>query len=108
MSVELSLGGGKRSFALGEPQIKELERLTGTGIASICRRVFHGEFFLADLTETIRLGMIGAGTDPKEATATMAAYVAGRPVSEFLPVALGILESVWFGPKPAKTRKPKP
>lgn len=91
------LGDGERSFELGSPQIEELQCLTGTGIASICRRVFRNEFHLADLTETIRLGMIGAGTDPKEAAAIMAAYVTGRPIAEILPVALGILEATYFG-----------
>ena len=79
--------------------IIELERKTGAGIGGLCRRLFAGEFSQATptFTETIRLAMIGAGTTPKDADALVAAYAVNRPLSEIYPLAVSILETLWFG-----------
>lgn len=90
-------GDGERAFALPPELIMELERKTGAGIGLLCRRVFDRSFALADLTETIRLALIGGGASPMEAAALVATYAAGRPISETFPLAAAILETVFFG-----------
>ena len=65
-------GDGERDFLLTPEIIVELERKTGAGIGGLCRRLFAGDFKHADITETIRLGLIGGGTSPKEADALTA------------------------------------
>ena len=71
MTAELThtgfFGDGERNFLLTPELIVELERKTGAGIGSLCRRLFAGEFKHAEITETIRLALIGGGTSPKEA-----------------------------------------
>ena len=61
-------GDGERDFALTDPMIAELERLTDTGIGALFLRLTRNDFRLADLAEIIRLGLIGAGTNPQEAS----------------------------------------
>jgi hypothetical protein len=95
-------GDGEHRFALTPDSIRELERLTGVGIGSLCRKVFKGDFAHVEIVETIRLSLIGAGTLPEEAAALVAAYAAPRPLNETYPVALGILEALWFGPQSAR------
>lgn len=88
---------GEYTFALTPALITELETKCGAGIGTICHRVFNRQFAQADITETIRLSLIGGGTDPKRAASLIAAYVADRPLSETYPIAAKTLERVWFG-----------
>jgi len=90
-------GDGERTFALPAPQIIELERKTGVGIGTLCKRVFAQHFAHADVVETIRLGLIGGGAKPEEAEALIAAYARSRPFAETYPLAVAILEVVYFG-----------
>lgn len=97
MKITQFFGDGEHVFDLTPAMITELERKAGIGIGALCTRVFRSDFHLADLTETIRLALIGGGKSPQEAHVLVSTYTTGRPISEFLPVALRILEHVYFG-----------
>lgn len=97
MKITQFFGDKDRAFNLTPELLTELERKTGTGIGTLCRRVFNAEYNFADLTETIRLALIGAGTGPAEANDLVTAYAANRPVAEVLPLAVAILEGRFFG-----------
>lgn len=90
-------GDGEKTFALTPVEIIELERVTGAGIGALCQKVFAGYFAHKDLIETIRLGLIGGGTSPKDAAALVAAYAVARPLAETQPLAVSILEVLWTG-----------
>lgn len=90
-------GDGERTFALTPELIVELERKTGAGIGSICKRVFAGHFAHADLVETIRLALVGGGASPAEAASLTDAYAVKRPFAEIFPLAVAVLETAWFG-----------
>jgi hypothetical protein len=90
-------GDAARPFKLTAEMIIELERKTGAGIGGLCKRMFNGEFGYVEITETIRLALIGAGTPPEEAEALIAAYARNRPIAETYPLAVAILEVLWFG-----------
>ena len=101
MTTELThhvfFGDGEHDFLLTPEMIVELERKTGSGIGSLCRRLFAGDFRHADLIEVIRLSLIGAGTSPKDANSLVTAYAVNRPLSEIYPLVVSILETLWFG-----------
>lgn len=90
-------GDSERAFKITVDLITELERKTDAGIGRLCRRLFAGDFHLADVSETIRLGLIGGGATPGEASALVAAYVTNRPFAETYPLAVSILEALWSG-----------
>lgn len=90
-------GIGERDFTLTDPMVIELERLTETGIGALFSRVARNDFRLADLVETIRLGLIGGGTSPEEAARLVDAYARQRPLAEILPLALDVLDARWSG-----------
>jgi hypothetical protein len=90
-------GDAEYHFRLTLPTLTELERSTGLGIAAICDRIFQKQFAHADLTQTIRLALIGGGTAPKRAAELVAAYATDRPLSEIYPLAFAIAEATWFG-----------
>jgi hypothetical protein len=90
-------GDAEYTFRITPALVLELESKCGAGIGVICHRVFHRQFAQIDITETIRLALIGGGTTPKRAADLMAAYAADRPLSETYPLAAKILEKLWFG-----------
>lgn len=93
----------ERDFTFTFDLIAELERKTGVGIGALFNRLFRGDFSLADITDTIRLGLIGGGASPEQAAAIVRTYVENRPLSETYPIAVAILETLWFG----KANEPK-
>lgn len=90
-------GDAERDFRLTPELITELERKTGRGIGGLCKSVFAAEFRHADVLETIRLALIGGGEKPEVASSLVAAYAATHPLAETLPLAVSILEVLWFG-----------
>ena len=90
-------GDGQKRFALTDPMITELERITDTGIGALYLRIVASQFRLVELSEIIRLGLIGAGTNPQEAMRLVDTYAKDRPLSEVFPLALDILDSRWSG-----------
>ena len=87
----------EHNFALDASQILELERVTGTGIGALCQRLFAGSFNYTDLTETLRLALIGGGLDPQEAASLVTAYVPIRPISASMTLAVDVLSTLYFG-----------
>lgn len=90
-------GDGEKTFALTMPMIAELERKAGVGIGALYQRLMSAQFFIADLIEVIRLGLIGAGTSPTDAQRLVDTYATDRPVMEIVPLALDIVEARWSG-----------
>lgn len=90
-------GDANHKFGFTPDTILELERVTATGIGSLCRRMFAGQFGLAEIQSVIRLALIGGGTSPQEAAGLVAAYVGIRPLEESFELAVAILENLYFG-----------
>lgn len=90
-------GNREHAFALTDPMIFELEQKAGVGSGLLYQRVMTGAFFLADLIEIIRLGLIGADMAPADAQRLIDTYATGRPIMEIAPLALDILETRWSG-----------
>ena len=90
-------GDGPHAFALTDPMLTELERLTGMGIGALYQRTVAMQFHAAHLTEIIRLGLIGGGMAPEQAQRLTATYATNRPFDEIVPLALDILDARWSG-----------
>lgn len=89
-------GDQEYTFLLTPELIRELETKCG-GIGAISSRVFARQFAQADITETIRLALVGGGTAPKRAAELVAAYVQNRPLIETYELAAKVLEKTLFG-----------
>jgi hypothetical protein len=89
-------GDAEYTSRLTPALILELEQKCGA-VGAICHRVFNRQFSQADVSETIRLALIGGGTTPKRAAELIAAYVTDRPLAETYPLAAKVLERRWFG-----------
>jgi hypothetical protein len=98
-TIKEFFGDAERSFALTPVLIEELERTCNAGIGAIAKRLFSGQFKHADMLQTIRLALIGAGETPQVAASLTEVYGAHRPINEVLPLAVAILENLFFGSK---------
>lgn len=88
-------GTAEQTFTLTDAMILELERLTDCGVGSLYQRVIAMAFKSTDLTEIIRLGLIGGGMNPETAMQLCQTYASNRPMSETFPLALDILDKRW-------------
>lgn len=88
-------GDGEHLFKLSVAGLLELEEKTKSPFAVVFSRVSGGGYGVADISETIRLGLIGGGKTPIEAKTLVDRYL--LPLSESAPVARLILLGVMFG-----------
>lgn len=90
-------GDTEHGFRLTFPLLKELEKSTGLPSLALFTRIFNRDSSAFDLTETIRLALIGGGTHPARAAELVAAYATDRPFAEIYPLAFDIAQATWFG-----------
>lgn len=90
-------GDAEHTFKLTDDMITELERLSGVGIGAFYQRAIAMQFSVADITQTIRLGLVGGGMNPEQAKTLTDTYAVNRPMAETFPLALDILDARWSG-----------
>lgn len=94
--VELKFADGAYLFRLAIGQLRELQEKTGAGPLALLRRLHDGTWLVDDCRETIRLGLIGGGLDPRKALGLVERYVDERPVMEASILAQAVLMPVLF------------
>ena len=90
-------GDAEYDFRLTPDLVLELERKTASGIGGLSRRFYAMDFRLIELTEVIRLGLIGGGMDPEEADALVTAYTPRMSMTDLYGKALPIIDVLMFG-----------
>jgi hypothetical protein len=91
-AIEQDFGDGTYTFRLGLDEIEELERKRDLSIFQIVMRLSpeQREARLSDLSEVLRLGLIGGGMKPVEAMALVRRYVDQRPLDESRDIAYAV------------------
>lgn len=88
--VTLEWAGGEHTFALRAKEIEALEAESynpetgkhGVGLGAIWTRVMGGHWFITDIHNIIRLGLMGGGdVGATEARRLVRTYVDGTPIS---------------------------
>lgn len=89
---------GRYTFALPLRQIEELQEKADCGPLALFQRMREGGWREGDIRETIRLGLIGGGTEPTAALRLVERYVyPARPLMEGLLPAQAILSAALWG-----------
>lgn len=115
--ITFDFGDNTYAFRLGIAEIEELQEKTDCGPYFLFQRLNAGTWRLADMRETIRLGLIGGGMKPTDALNVVRRYVDGRPLLESLAPARAVLMAALSGApdgekpgkrQPSKARKEPP
>lgn len=89
--VTLEFGDGEHTFALPIASLRELQDKTGRGPLALLRRLQSGEWFVDDVREILRVGLIGGGAKPHEALKLVQRYYDAGGHIEHAPLAVAIL-----------------
>jgi len=111
-SVTFTWGDGEHTFKLAIGQVRELEEKRDAGIRLILQRVTNKSWYVDDLRETLRLGLIGGGMSPVAALKLVQRYFDERPLLESEKPAFSVLYEAMAGfedeplGKPAAAKAP--
>jgi hypothetical protein len=92
-AIELDFGDGTYTFRLAIDGIEEIEEKRDTSLYTIAARLSPElrSPRLKDISETLRIGLIGGGMKPVDALALVRRYVDERPVDENRDVAYAVV-----------------
>lgn len=96
-AVELTWADGDYRFRLAWGQLIELQEKCDAGPYVVLSRLYANQWRMEDITNVIRLGLIGGGMAPAEALKKTRTYVEDRPPLENVLVAQVILASGLHG-----------
>lgn len=89
-SAEIDWADGTHTFRLGLAEIEELERKRDKGIFQITQQLQDRTCRLSDISEVLRIGLVGGGMQPVDALALVRRYVDERPIEESRDVAYAV------------------
>ncbi|MBO9100001.1 MULTISPECIES: gene transfer agent family protein [unclassified Rhizobium] len=97
--VELAFADGDYPFRLSWGNLVELQEQLDAGPYAVLNRLNSDEWKVQDISQIIRLGLIGGDKDlhPVKARKLVERYVEERPPLENLPLARVILMTALFG-----------
>ena len=92
-----AFGDGPHDFQLRIGELEELQELTDAGPEEIFHRVSEGRWRVADLRETIRLGLKGGGMAPLQARAMVDRYAEAGELAGLKSLVTAILAAALVG-----------
>lgn len=95
--ITLTFGDGDHDFALRWGELAELQERTDAGPYVVLQRLGSGAWRIEDLSNTVRLGLIGGGMKPEDALKKVRFYVEHRPLMETVPLAYAVLQAALVG-----------
>jgi hypothetical protein len=96
-SIELDWADGTYAFRLAWGELEKLQEACDAGPYVILGRLNDGSWRIGDISNTIRLGLLGGGMTPVEALTKTREYVEKRPPVENLMTAQAILSAGLVG-----------
>ncbi|MET3899671.1 hypothetical protein ABIB57_003633 [Devosia sp. UYZn731] len=90
-SITLPWADGDYRFRLAWGELIELQEQCDAGPMVILHRLIDGQWKVQDISQIMRLGLIGGGTAPEKALKLIRDYVESRPPLENVMMARGIL-----------------
>lgn len=95
--IDLDWADGAHVFRLAWAQLGELQDKCDAGPYMILKRLEDGSWRIEDVSNVIRLGLIGGGMPPAEALKLVRRYVEARPPMENVIPAHVIMTAALLG-----------
>lgn len=96
-AIDLDWADGTFPFALRWGELAELQEKTDAGPYVVLHRLHSHQWRVEDISNVIRLGLIGGGMTPSEAIKKVRFYVEARPPLENHAFAIAILSAGLLG-----------
>lgn len=96
--LELPWADGDYTFRLAWAELIKLQEAVDAGPFVVLERLGNGQWKVEEISHTIRLALVGGGTEPAKALRLVRDYVESRPPLENLMLARGILAVALHGP----------
>lgn len=103
----LSWADGKYTFRLGWGELALLQEKTDCGPLVLLDRLGSKSWRVEDISHSIRLGLIGGGTEPAAALKLVEAYVEKRPPMENAMLAYAVVAAGVQGAPDEPLKKPR-
>ncbi len=104
-SIELDWADGTYAFRLAWGELEKLQEVVDAGPYVVLNRLVDNTWRVGDISNVIRLGLIGGGMTPVEALTKTREYVEKRPPIENLMTAQAILSAGLVGAPEEKLEK---
>jgi hypothetical protein len=95
--LTLDWADGTYTFRLAWGELAELQEQCNAGPYVILDRLYTRQWRIEDVSNVIRLGLIGGGMEPVKALKLVRSYVEARPPMENVLFATGILSAGLMG-----------
>ena len=95
--IDLDWADGTYAFRLGWGELAELQERCDAGPYVVLGRLHSHQWRIEDISNVVRLGLIGGGMEPAAALKKVRAYVEARPPLENHPFAVAILTAGLLG-----------
>lgn len=95
--IEFDWADGTHGFRLAWEQLSELQEKCDAGPYVVLQRLQNGSWRVEDVSNVIRLGLIGGGTTPADALKLVRRYVEARPAMENVIPAQIIMTAALLG-----------
>lgn len=89
--ITIDWGDDTYDFRLGWGEIVSLQEAVDAGPYVVLNRLYSNQWRVEDISNVVRLGLIGGGMTPADALKKVRAYVEARPPLENVLVAQAIL-----------------
>jgi len=96
-SIELDWADGTYAFRLAWGELEKLQEACDAGPYVVLNRLVDNTWRVGDLSNVIRLGLIGGGMTPVDALQKVREYVEKRPPMENLMTARAVLSAGLVG-----------
>lgn len=96
-AIDLDWADGTYRFRLGWGELAELQEKTDAGPYVVLHRLHSHQWRIEDISNVVRLGLIGGGMPPADALKKVRMYVEQRPPLESHQFALAILTAGLLG-----------
>lgn len=96
-SIDLDFADSTYHFRLAWGELGKLQEACDAGPYVVLDRLVSGRWRVGDISETIRLGLIGGGLEPAKALKLVRDYVQDRPPLENLVLAQRVLGAAVVG-----------
>lgn len=91
------VGDGEYDLCLRIGELITLQEKTSTGPYILANRLLDGSWMVQDITETLRLGLIGGGMDPRQAFTIVSTYIKEGYFFQYAPVAGELIFAALMG-----------